>query len=795
MGSAHEEVAIPHYVTPVILSSELHQPFNSGEKTSKKFPKNGKVSKSKVQKEQLEMNSEDAGNDKVEHSLPLVTSAVHRRPSPRRKVSEAEEMVKFMSNIPSYLQREEKGTYTIHEKVLNVGVLDWRRLQKWTDHEEQLVANKKNSDSPSASNLSTFSSSPFSSRSNVSPLTHERKQSSTHSCTSNLRTSSAEKDERKLRRKDSSKTIIKSQDAADIIGSLPSAIKGSANFALLRSNESTKVTGLDDIEKLQISIEQVSCRSHLNEDGDRPKHRRRHLEEIITRSILSFDAALLEQGNLRRMNSSRLSGNFTLPPRSSAPSSNTHKDEPQEACIPPSTNCSRNSTNDAILEVNKNASSEKGRELLPIVLPRVDSKGRSGSPLKSSADNPNEAVSRCSSRGRRSPMRLFFDQPRKSTSSVGSISDNPDVAGARSGSRGRRSPVKQTLVDPDASVSRSNSRGRRSPLRLMPESPRKSSSTSVNSSQQPQESHGILEPMHSPSTRQALLKLCWKNGLPLLMFSSSDDSILVAMMHKRGNPDMNMCDCVYEIHTAMAVEAKKKNGTWLGQGTKNKKPEFSCKFFAELIVSSSERVSFDLTHRSFIRELVLLGDELVPSSSSSNQNRDDATNSSSRTELAAVVVESSEQHSGSPLSCGNLSSPSIVAILPSGVHGSSNTRKHSKLIEKWESGGSCDCGGWDEGCALTILTNNSKQMKDISKSVEYCARGFDLFTEGDARKGKPSFSMVSFKEDMFTVEFKASIPLLQAFAISIAMLHDQNHSISFDNYEDISFDSYPLISS
>ncbi|KAH0471105.1 hypothetical protein IEQ34_000828 [Dendrobium chrysotoxum] len=782
MGSAHEEVAICHYVAPVIMSSEQNQPFNLGENTSK----------SKVQKEWLEMHSEDAGNDKIEHSLP----SIHWQPCPNRKASEAEEMVKYMSSIPSYLQREEEGLYNIQEKVLNVGVLDWRRLQKWTDHEKQLAANKMNNDSPPGSNLSTLYSSPFSSRSNASP-TYERKQSSTFSATSSL-ASSAEKDQRNVRRKDSSKKISKSRDSADIIGSLPSASKGSGSFALLRSNESTKAARLDELEKLQISIEQDGSRSHLNQDGGRPKHRRKHLEEIIARSILSFDAALLDQGNLRRMNSCRLSGNLSLPPRSSAPSSNTHREEPHDACFPPSPKCSRSSTNNTIIGANKNPSFEKGRELLPIVLPRVDLKGISGSPLKSIVHNPpNDAVSRSSSTGRRSPMRLFFDHPRKSTSSVGSISDNPDVAGARSNSRGRRSSVKQILLDPDASVSRSNSRGRRSPLRQMLESPRKSSSTSVHSSQQPQESCGVVDPIHSSLTRKALLKLCWKNGLPLLMFSSSDDSILVAMMHKRSNPDMNICDCVYEIHTAMAVEVKKKNAAWLSQGTKNKKSEFSCKFVAELIVSSSERVSFDLTHRSFIRELVLLGDELFPSLSS-NQNRDDA---SSRTELAAIVVESSHQKSGSP-SCGNLCSPCIVAILPSGVHGFSNTREPSKLIEKWESGGACDCGGWDEGCELTILTNNTKQMNSVSIIVQDCGdiidhgnSGFDLFTEGDARKGKPSFSMVSFKEDMFTVEFKASIPLLQAFAISIAMLHDRNHLISMDNFEDLSFDSYPVISS
>lgn len=690
------------------------------------------------------MYSEDAASDRHGQILP-VSPAIHRRPWPSRKVSETEEMVKYMSSIPRYLQHEE-NEFTVQEKALNVGVLDWGQLQKWTDHEKP-VPNKISHAIPSKS-----------------------------SSTSDLR-SSAENHQRKGRRKDSNIHLIKSQ---------PVEIGRNAN---------TEVVKLSELERFEISTGQESCRSHLYQDGDRPKQsRRKHLEEIIARSISGFDASLLDQP--MKMKSESFARTSPLPPRSSSPSSNTLRDEPHET--------------------KKIASFERGREIPPIFLPRADLKGISGSPMKSNADNSNEAVSRSSSRGRRSPMRQFLDQPRKSTSSISSVSDNPDVVGGRSSSRGRRSPVKQ-MLDPslnsstsDVSSSRSSSRGKRSPLRQMFELPRKSSS-SVNSSQQlQQESGGTVDPStcnenlssdpkHFPSTRQALLKLSWKNGLPLLMFSSSDDSIFVAMMHKRGNSGMNVCDCFYEIHTAMAIEVKKKNGAWLSQGIKSKKPEFACKFVAELIVSSSERVSFDLTHRSFIRELVLLGDELVPS------NRVDAANLSS-SELAAIVVESSQQKS--PSSCGILCVPQIVAILPSDVHGLSNTRGPSKLIERWKSGGSCDCGGWDEGCALMILTNNSQEIKN-SKSVEDCGTidgiscGFDLFTEGDARKGKHSFSMVAFKEDMFTVEFKASIHLLQAFAISIAMLHDRNsgddvignHAVDMDAYEDLSFDSCPLVSS
>ncbi|KAK8959630.1 hypothetical protein KSP40_PGU000694 [Platanthera guangdongensis] len=741
------------------------------------------------------MHSEDAGNDKLKLSMP-VSSAIHRRPWPTRKISGAEDMMKHMPTIPRYLQFED-NEYNSQEMALNVGVLDCGRLQKWTGNEKP-AANNMFHDSPSNSIpsflFSSFNSSSHSSRANGSP-SPERKRSSSldgqqpskSSSTLDFE-SSADNDQRKGCRKDSSKLIIKSQ-AADI-GSLPSASTGTENFALLRRNANTKATNLDELEKLEISSEKGSCRSHPYKDRDRPKQSRtKHLEEIIARSISSFDSSLLDQP--REMNSICFAGMSSLP-HSLEPSSSTHREEPHEA--------------------KENAYFERGGEQHPpIFLPRVDLKGISVSPSKSISDNSKETVLRSSSRGRRSPMRLFFDQPRKSVSSVNSISDNCDVVSGSSSS-GRRKPVKQMMdpplnsSNPDVSISRSSSsRGRHGPLRQMFELPRKSSSSVNSSQQQPHEScaavdpppcteNSSLDPKNLPSTREALLKLSWKNGLPLLMFSSSDDSILVAMMHKRSNPDMNICDCVYEIHTAMAVEVKKKNGAWLSHGVKSKRPEFACKFVAELIVSSFEQVSFDLSHHSFIRELVLVGDELVPS------NREDITNLSN-SELAAIVVETSQKKSLSYVLCV----PKITVILPSDVHGLSNTKEPSKLIERWKSGGSCDCGGWDEGCALTILTNSSLEMNN-SKSVEDCgavdgtSRGFNLFTQSDARKGKHSFSMVAFKEDMFTVEFMASIHLLQALAISIALLHDRNpgdgrmrnRSADIDSFEDFSFDSsYP----
>jgi len=37
----------------------------------------------------------------------------------------------------------------------------------------------------------------------------------------------------------------------------------------------------------------------------------------------------------------------------------------------------------------------------------------------------------------------------------------------------------------------------------------------------------------------------------------------------------------------------------------------------------------------------------------------------------------------------------------------------SPLIERWRLGGRCDYGGWDMGCALTLL-HNRKQRRNIN---------------------------------------------------------------------------------
>jgi len=48
---------------------------------------------------------------------------------------------------------------------------------------------------------------------------------------------------------------------------------------------------------------------------------------------------------------------------------------------------------------------------------------------------------------------------------------------------------------------------------------------------------------------------------------------------------------------------------------------------------------------------------------------------------------------------------SMSIVIPAGIHGGPTTRDGgpSSLIDRWKSSGCCDCGGWDEGCPLTVF--------------------------------------------------------------------------------------------
>lgn len=67
-------------------------------------------------------------------------------------------------------------------------------------------------------------------------------------------------------------------------------------------------------------------------------------------------------------------------------------------------------------------------------------------------------------------------------------------------------------------------------------------------------------------------------------------------------------------------------------------------------------------------------------------------------EIAAVVIQDSSSNS-------KLSSRVMKVILPAGNHGLPDTENScpTPILQRWRSGGGCDCSGWDMGCHLFVL--------------------------------------------------------------------------------------------
>ncbi|KAI4340357.1 hypothetical protein MLD38_025202 [Melastoma candidum] len=285
-----------------------------------------------------------------------------------------------------------------------------------------------------------------------------------------------------------------------------------------------------------------------------------------------------------------------------------------------------------------------------------------------------------------------------------------------------------------------------------------------------------------PVAVQALLRVATKNGLPLLTFALDNDSdILAATMkdsHPSGNEDPSWMYTFFTIR-----EVGKKNGNWIMQGEKSKPSNYVPNVIAHMKVSDSElRTSQHLEDLSFsLKEFVLLG--IDPS-----QQGQSTSDFQPHDELAAIVTKTpvaglshcqpsgacepyTKKHPNGRPSSGSGETKNATVILPSGIHSLPSSGGPSSLIERWRSGGSCDCGGWDVGCKLQILSSNCRLLtKPSSAEASSSEDSFSLFSQGNKQEERPVFSLTPFKDKIYSVEFKSSLSALQAFSVCIAVL-------------------------
>ncbi|KAL2485161.1 Protein of unknown function (DUF3527) [Abeliophyllum distichum] len=287
------------------------------------------------------------------------------------------------------------------------------------------------------------------------------------------------------------------------------------------------------------------------------------------------------------------------------------------------------------------------------------------------------------------------------------------------------------------------------------------------------------------STFQALLQLSVKNGLPFFKLAADNSSNVMAATIKKlpssGKGDCSLIYTFYSVH-----EIKKKSMSWMSQGPKGKSCGLGYNIVGQMKISSSKDSS-----QCVIRECVMYGVDLGQVDKQTPEllfNR----------EIAAILIKNTcEKLKDEDLSdkgrsfkdrefvrcvSGEDENPNgTVVILPVGIHGLPNKGAPSPLIKRWKSGGSCDCGGWDVGCKLQILANQDRRCKITRPSMHSLAADrLDLFVQGGERGSKPIFSLEPTSNGFYSVEFNASISLLKAFSVCVAIITSRKLSEILD---------------
>ncbi|KAK6646003.1 hypothetical protein PHAVU_L002144 [Phaseolus vulgaris] len=133
-------------------------------------------------------------------------------------------------------------------------------------------------------------------------------------------------------------------------------------------------------------------------------------------------------------------------------------------------------------------------------------------------------------------------------------------------------------------------------------------------------------------------------------------------------------------------------------------------------------------------------------------------------------------------------STSMSILIPAGFHGGPRTRNGgpSSLIDRWRSGGRCDCGGWDEGCPLTVLERRSNKPEVMSKiDTQYECKSVDLVTQGSSDFG-PTLRMVNVHDGVYYIHFHPPLSALQSFSIAVAIIHAQSPTLQPNLAQDLS---------
>ncbi|CAN7038409.1 hypothetical protein BRARA_B01121 [Brassica rapa] len=255
----------------------------------------------------------------------------------------------------------------------------------------------------------------------------------------------------------------------------------------------------------------------------------------------------------------------------------------------------------------------------------------------------------------------------------------------------------------------------------------------------------VNDSAHEKKVR-AVLHATVKNNQPLFTFTvNKETNILAATQKKMGSSD-DEGECI-SVYTFFSI--KDRNSSWLNQrGRGQTHGVIISNVVAQMRVSSSS----SLPSSGSIREFVLFSVELDQESVGKSDHLQ------LKNELAAIIVKRRASLNHNAVN----KDISATVILQSGVHSMPHKGGGpSSLIQRWRTGGSCDCGGWDMGCNLRILTTSNS---------------FELFFLGEQAAENPFLCYKPIKEGIYSVVYDSSLSQLQAFSICMALAESRKMS-------------------
>ncbi|KAJ4882253.1 hypothetical protein Rs2_32346 [Raphanus sativus] len=257
------------------------------------------------------------------------------------------------------------------------------------------------------------------------------------------------------------------------------------------------------------------------------------------------------------------------------------------------------------------------------------------------------------------------------------------------------------------------------------------------------------------SRTRALLQLTTRNGIPLFQFVVDDDdnlnknksksksksrSILGATMKSFKEDSVQYCT----FYSVTEVKKKKKIGSWLIHQEKQqqKQHRFVYNVIGEMRLEEQKSESMS----SVMRESVLVDET--------------EEGVKGRKEVAAVVIKKKKKMPGE-----EVYGETTTVIIPGGVHSIPKKGGPTPLIRRWRTGGCCDCGGWDVGCKLHVFSNKTFLHHLFDQT-------FQLFhqEESDKKCGGPVLEMTEVKRGIYRVEFGSFLSHLQAFFVCVTVI-------------------------